>query len=201
MAYVLKLIRSLMSFSLFHWPHLRWRRWTRRKVPWKLPTFSPVTWISITGPNRERSLASEEDERDFNPGPHCQGLIHVGNYSFHYQLQTWSQVAEAIITLSVSWAHGVHPQYQHLWSWAGIFFVVVPIPKYLSPSAPKHIASESPIWTHALENPESTYIEWKVVMLLMGIKAKNTQEKYGSYFKKQKNLFPVTWIPTLSVTK
>lgn len=199
MAYVLKLIRSLMSFSLFHWPHLRWRRWTRRKVPWKLPAFSPVTWISITGPNRERSLASEEDERDFNPGPHCQGLIHVGNYSFHYQLQAWSQVAEAIITLSVSWAHGVHPQYQHLWSWAGIFFV--PIPKYLSPSAPKHIASESPIWTPALENPESTHIEWKVVMLLMGIEAKNTQEKYGSYFKKQKNLFPVTWIPTLSVTK
>lgn len=123
MAYVLKLIRSLMSFSLFHWPHLRWRRWTRRKVPWKLPAFSPVTWISITGPNRERSLASEEDERDFNPGPHCQGLIHVGNYSFHYQLQAWSQVAEAIITLSVSWAHGVHPQYQHLWSCSGIFFL------------------------------------------------------------------------------
>lgn len=122
MEYVLKLIRSLMNFSVFHWPHLRWRRWTRGKGPWKLPAFNPMTWISMTGPYAERSLASSEDERDFSHRPRCQGLIHVGNYSSHYRLQAWSQVAEAIITLSVRWARGVHSQYQHLWSWAGIFF-------------------------------------------------------------------------------
>lgn len=175
-----------MNFSVFHWPHLRWRRWTRGKGPWKLPAFNPMTWISMTGPYAERSLASSEDERDFSHRPRCQGLIHVGNYSSHYRLQAWSRVAEAIITLSVRWARGVHPQYQHLWSWAGIFFV--PVPKYLSPSAPKPMASESPIWTCTLENPESTYNERNVVMLWTRAEAKNAQEEYGSYFKKQKNV-------------
>lgn len=64
----------------------------------------------------------------------------------------------------------------------------VPVPKYLSPSAPKPMASESPIWTCTLENPESTYNERNVVMLWTRAEAKNAQEEYGSYFKKQKNV-------------
>lgn len=68
----------------------------------------------------------------------------------------------------------------------------VPVPKHLSPSVPKHMASESSIRAHVLKSPESTYIEWKVLMLLKRIEAKNTHEEYSSYFKKQKNLFSAT---------
>lgn len=93
--------------------------------------------------------------------PHCQGLIRVGNYSFHYQLQAWSQVAEAIITLSVSWAHGAHPQHHHLWSWVGIFlfpFQNIWVQVRWNTELLNHIMSP------CLKNSDATYIEWKVIM-------------------------------------
>lgn len=186
MEYVLKLIRSLMSFSVFHWPHLRWGSWTRGKGPWKHPAFNPVTWISMTGPYAERSLASPEDERDFSHRPPCQGLIHVGNYSSHYRLQAWSQVAEATITLSVKWARGAHPHFQHLWSWAGIF--CCSSFKVFESKCPEAHGLRITNMNPCPENPELTCIERKVVRLWMRREAKNTQEEYGIYFKKQKNV-------------
>lgn len=180
MEYVLKLIRSMMSFSVFHWPHLRWRRWTRGKGPWKLPVFNPVTWISMTGPYAERPLASSEDERHFSHRPHCQGLIHVGNYSLSATgLESGCRGYNHFVSKVSPWcASPISALVKLGWN----FFV--PVPKYLSPRGPKPMASESPIWAHALENPESTYIERKVVILWMRGEAKNTQGEYGSYFKK-----------------
>lgn len=107
-----------------------------KKVLWDIPPLDPVTWISITGPNQGEITGFLGRWKGFQSiNLVAKVLIHVGNYSFHHELQAWSQVADAIITLSVSWAHVAHPQYQHLWSWSGIFFVVLPVPKHLSSSA------------------------------------------------------------------